>query len=120
MTFTHGFAFQRDQINIVDDSVHNGVGHGAVFTRRRIQPDIPVVGLILGAEDRCSMLGSGFHEFQQIIDFLGRKRLQEPVVQNQQIRFGERLYRFSAEQSKVLWERSRHSRQESMCSRHPG
>ena len=52
---------------------------------------------ILRAEDGRAVFGPGFHDFQEIVDFLRSERfLQQPVVQDEQICLGISLQRLPA------------------------
>lgn len=63
MTFTHrDFAINQNVINIMDDSVHNCIGNGVVILGG-YDSGIPVIRLVLCAEDNGSFLASGFYDF---------------------------------------------------------
>ena len=62
MVLAHGdTAANRDGVGLVDDSVHDGVGNRAVLVGIGVNAFIPAVRIILGAEDRRSVLSSGLN-----------------------------------------------------------
>ena len=60
MALAHGdAAVNGDGVGIVNDPVHDSVGNGAVLVGVSINAFIPAVRIVLGAEHRRAVLGSG-------------------------------------------------------------
>ena len=84
MALTHGDAAANGNgVGVVDNPVHDGVGNGAVLVGVGINAFIPAVRIVLGAEDRRAVLGSGLNDLQEVKGLLDRERAQQPFVQDQ-------------------------------------
>ena len=90
MAFTHGdAAVYEDIVGIVDDPVHDRFGDRAAFRRSWINPFIPVIRGILGAEDHRSFraVDACLHDLQEIIGFPRFQWADEPFIQDKEIQF---------------------------------
>ena len=88
MAFSHGdTTFDLNAVLIVNNAVQIPFGDGTAFIFGPIAVDavIPVIYVILSAEDQCPFPAAGIDQFQKIIGFRFGKRPQKPLVNDQQV-----------------------------------
>ena len=89
MALAHGDAAANgDGVGIVDDPVHDSIGNGTVLVGVGVNAFIPAVRIVLSAEYRRAVLGSGLNDLQQVEGLLNRECAQQSLVQDQQIHLG--------------------------------
>ena len=75
-------------MNYGHNPVHDRVANRAVLQRIGVNPVVPVIGVILRAENGGAVLRPGFHNLKQIKGLLQRQRTHQPFVQDQKINLG--------------------------------
>ena len=82
LALSHGVTFNPDDIGIIYDPVTDGVSQSRV-----IQVLMPARNIELRAENGRGCFGSGLYQLQHIPCFALLQRIQEPFIQDQQLRF---------------------------------
>lgn len=76
--------------SIVDNTVHNGLRHGAVTLGVRIYSSVLAFGFVLSTEYHGTirlLSTSGLHNLKPIVRFLWGKAADKPLINNEQIHF---------------------------------
>ena len=97
MTLTHGYLPINEKIvGIMDDTVHDRLGDGALILGGGIEPFIPLIRVVLSAEDCRSVFSPELYEFQQVVGFLRSQTLEQPLVQDEKLHFLVAFARFNS------------------------
>lgn len=80
VAFPHGFALNLHSVCIVNDAVADGISHSGI-----VEVLMPARCVKLGAKNRRSNFVSGLNQFKQVAGLVLFQRIQQPLVQNEQL-----------------------------------
>lgn len=90
---SHGDATSDlNTVLVIDDAVQNTFSNGTAFSPVTGNAVIPVIYIILGAEEQCVFLPAYIEQFQKIIDFRLRERPEMPFINEQQVKLSIDLF----------------------------
>jgi hypothetical protein len=80
------FSFERDSVSIVNESVKNGVRQGWIGNSL-----VPLRHGDLGDDEGGLLVIAIIEQFQEVSGLGRRQRISEPVVENEEMRLGQRV-----------------------------
>ena len=82
--FAHGLALEREAVGVVHEPVQDGVGERIVA-----DAGVPLVGRQLADDNRGGLSVAIIHDFHQVVAVRRFQRFQPPVIDDQQLYFGQ-------------------------------